>query len=260
MANVTLLGADYADVPSILLPKTGGGNASFLDAETAQDMTADFAWLGLHPELVDEFYNESYALADTTYATWTPSTTARSLVATKNVDTFKADLANYEYWILWDWDYTGAFNEGATMKSQIERQCGILWQNIHRRPYGFANFDTNTDSYNYCTSVFSGSSYCIYYSTSGTRTWTAGISYGFYAAAQGATFNSASSLTPTVTRKSPVLNCRCNNSYLSTARAAEIDQAAATFKVRGRMYRVAQNTSDARHFYKEAIELYNNPL
>ena len=33
MANVTLWGASYANVPSIEVPKTGGGTASFIDEE-----------------------------------------------------------------------------------------------------------------------------------------------------------------------------------------------------------------------------------
>lgn len=43
MANVTLLGADYADVPSILLPKTGGGSAEFFDTAGATAEAADVA-------------------------------------------------------------------------------------------------------------------------------------------------------------------------------------------------------------------------
>lgn len=44
--NVTLLGADYPDVPSVILPKTGGGNAEFTDtsissnAASASDIVA----------------------------------------------------------------------------------------------------------------------------------------------------------------------------------------------------------------------------
>lgn len=30
-ANITLLGADYPDVPAVLLPKTGGGTARFIE-------------------------------------------------------------------------------------------------------------------------------------------------------------------------------------------------------------------------------------
>lgn len=36
--NITLMGASYSAVPSVLLPKTGGGNASFTDVT---DTTAD---------------------------------------------------------------------------------------------------------------------------------------------------------------------------------------------------------------------------
>lgn len=33
MANITLLGASYSDVPAVNLPKTGGGTATFIDEE-----------------------------------------------------------------------------------------------------------------------------------------------------------------------------------------------------------------------------------
>lgn len=33
MANITLLGASYSDVPAVELPKTGGGTATFIDEE-----------------------------------------------------------------------------------------------------------------------------------------------------------------------------------------------------------------------------------
>ena len=35
--NVTLLGADYPDVPSVILPKTGGGNAEFVDTSISDN-------------------------------------------------------------------------------------------------------------------------------------------------------------------------------------------------------------------------------
>lgn len=31
--NISLLGADYPDVPAVVLPKTGGGSAMFVDAD-----------------------------------------------------------------------------------------------------------------------------------------------------------------------------------------------------------------------------------
>lgn len=42
--NITLLGASYSDVPSVLLPKTGGGTARFTDTSgttaTASDVVS----------------------------------------------------------------------------------------------------------------------------------------------------------------------------------------------------------------------------
>lgn len=35
--DVTLLGADYPDVPSVILPKTGGGNAEFTDTSISDN-------------------------------------------------------------------------------------------------------------------------------------------------------------------------------------------------------------------------------
>lgn len=41
--NITLLGASYSDVPSILLPKTGGGMAQFDDTTTGDAVAEDIA-------------------------------------------------------------------------------------------------------------------------------------------------------------------------------------------------------------------------
>lgn len=41
--NITLLGASYSDVPSVLLPKTGGGQASFTDVTDTTAAAADVA-------------------------------------------------------------------------------------------------------------------------------------------------------------------------------------------------------------------------
>ena len=43
--NITLLGASYPDVPSVMLPKTGGGEAQFVDI-TDSNITADKIVIG----------------------------------------------------------------------------------------------------------------------------------------------------------------------------------------------------------------------
>lgn len=39
--NITLLGADYPDVPAVQLPKTGGGTATFYDIEVIDNLNSD---------------------------------------------------------------------------------------------------------------------------------------------------------------------------------------------------------------------------
>ena len=41
MANVTLMGASYSDVPSILLPQTGGGQCQFFEVSGSQTATSN---------------------------------------------------------------------------------------------------------------------------------------------------------------------------------------------------------------------------
>ena len=39
MADITLLGVDYEDVPAVQLPATGGGSATFLEVSGSQNIT-----------------------------------------------------------------------------------------------------------------------------------------------------------------------------------------------------------------------------
>ena len=41
--NITLMGANYPDVPAVRLPKTGGGTAQFIDADDIQAEIGDLA-------------------------------------------------------------------------------------------------------------------------------------------------------------------------------------------------------------------------
>lgn len=41
--NITLLGASYSDVPAVVLPKTGGGTASFTDVTDTTATASDVA-------------------------------------------------------------------------------------------------------------------------------------------------------------------------------------------------------------------------
>lgn len=253
--NISLLGADYPSVPSLLLPKTGGGTAQFYD------MDYDLAWMGPDATHLGQVYSKDYKLSATSFNTWTPSTTAKDIVASGSVSpTVAIDTEHYEYLIRWRCDFHNVLNTGATQAAQINCQCSSQWQHIHRRPYGLNNIRTMTDSRNYCTSMFTTSTLLVYWNADGTLTWTTTNTYGIYQTLTAATFSSNDSLTPTMTIKYPKISARCYSSYFATARAAEVDKANATVKLRGDLYRFKVGYGWGRFYYRDAYEMYSTPL
>lgn len=220
-----------------------------------------YNFMGDDVELIDAAFWEKDILAkDTNFNTWTPSTTAKALWSASNIKTFVADMEEYEYILEWLWDAHIYHNEGATLKATVNRQWGSMYQALTRRPYGFDKLAANDWNYNYCTSLYTASNYVDFYNTSGTHTWGTSLSYGFYASVTAATFSSATADKPTVTIKTPLMNARCNNSYFSTARAAEVDKGRTRMKMKGNLYRVKAKTSTLHGMFAEAVNIYNNPL
>lgn len=252
--NITLFGTNYADVPSLVVPATGGGTADFYAHNDP------LAWLGQNPKYLGQIYAADYTLAGTAFNTWTPSTTAKDIIATANGTAFTADLANYEYFLRWRTDFECVTNSGATLKAQLIKQIGSQWQTIHKRPYGLARFVTMTDYQNYCATIVSASVYVIYYNTNGTQTWTTSNSYGIYPTLTAAALSATTGDTITVTPACPKVSARCYSSYFATARASEVDKAASTIRIRGDLYRVDKNWTELKKMYCDAIEMYSNPI
>lgn len=279
--NVTLQGADYPDVPSIILPKTGGGNALFADPSIITAVpndvkkgkkilladgseatgTYEFSWIGDGVEvLTAPFYTFETTLDKTTYSSWSPSTTAGSILATANCPTFVPDMSKYEYLIEWLWYCQAAWPDGQTKTYCMDRAYGAMYQTVMRRPYGLQNFADDNWAYNYVTNTYTGSGYYIYWNSNGNKTWTTSM-YGFYVSGlSAATLSSTSSDTPTITPKRPVVSAKCNSSYFTTTRAGQIDTKDSTIKIVGNLYRMDKNTSGLHGMWAKAANMYNHPL
>lgn len=70
--NISLLGADYPDVPAVQLPKTGGGTATFVDADEYQNVVYAGDLKQKNVTLVangvsDPVFDNSYQLQGKTY-------------------------------------------------------------------------------------------------------------------------------------------------------------------------------------------------
>lgn len=248
--NVTIAGASFPDVPAIEVPKTGGGTASFWDMDT------DIAYMGVNAEWLQQIYDKEYKLADTVYNTWSPSTSAKAIVATATAGTFKADLSQYEYILRWRFKFHRTGTSGATLKAVPDVECDDLYQAIIKRANSLANIEADNNIGNVCLAQLTAP-LMVYYNTSGTITYTFSTTYGFYIAATAATFSNATTNAPTVTVKTPTINARCNASYFATARASEIDKTVVSMKLRGDLYRVNKGAF-VRGAYGGVIDIYNN--
>ena len=205
--NIELLGATYNDVPSVVLPKVGGGSASFIDVSgttaVAEDVekdkrfiladgseaigTYEWNWMGKTYEWMNSPGSFSTTLDKTLFNGWTPSTTAKTIVTSSNLTTFSANMLNYEYLIRWSFQSNVVTNAGATLKVIPKNQAIEIWQSIHRRPSNYANLISKTYNGNACVTALTAP-IIIYYNSSGVVTAAYTGNYGLYAAATAATF------------------------------------------------------------------------
>ena len=249
-------GQNYADCPKIIMPGEDNiGSVPFYAMDGALD------WMGPDTELIGQIYGKDIKLSNTEFPSWTPSTTAKIIVTTENVTpVYAANMNDYAYTVVWLSDINIVYDGTEDNKAMVTRVCGAQWQSLHRRPYGIANFPSMNHSYNYCATESSGSYYVFYRNTSGTETWTTGISYGFYTTLSAATFSSTSSTTPNVTLKAPTVSARVSTTYLKSANMSRVVAASSIIKIRGVLYRSPATFSPIRNYYDRALEIYNNPI
>ena len=238
------------------------GGAVTVDPIPSQyyDMSGDNAGMGAGAELVTSFTLADVKLANTSFATWTPSTTAADILAARTAGTFSADLENYEYYIVSDTKIPVVTDDSAVKKALLVFTASHLVQNIARRPGTFANIQASSFPTAACLNVYTSNFLRYYGTTTNTITYTWGASYGLYATPTAATFSSTSLDTPTVTVKSPKVSARCSTTYMSTANAGLIDQDNTIISQSCFVYRVKKMTSFIRGIYKGQVALINDIL
>ena len=215
-----------------------------------------YHWEGDELELLnDNVYSVEKTLKSTSFNGWTPSTTAKTIFSAQNAaETLAADMLNYDYILKWYFRFLAAYQSGATLKLQTNKQEIVLWQQITRRSGSLADINAGRQLSNVCLAHITAP-LIFYYNSSGALTYSYTGSYGIYCAATAATFSNSTSDTPTVTIKSPAVSARCSNTYMSTARAAELDQDNSKFTLTGKLYRV-KHGSDMFSAYKELVDYH----
>jgi len=243
--------------------ETGDANATtndILSGKTAyvngSKLTGTYSrnWLGANPVLIKTIAEQNIKLSDTDYASWTPSTTASVIHATTEADTFEADIANYDYAIVWNYDIDIVYKSGTTPKAIPIKNAFTEYSSVYRRTGNITQLDAGTKETNLTTN--STVVAIKYYNASGVETF-AYASYGIYASAATATFSSTTSDNPTVTVKTPPINARCSNTYMTTAMASNIDQTNSIIHLRGYVYRVDKDTCFNDALNSNVVSLFN---
>lgn len=215
-----------------------------------------WSYLGANPVKVMDIAETETALSETGFNTWTPSTTAATIVSSSDVGTLELDMENYEYVILWFFDASFVYDGTETNTAKPLRSIQILRCEIIKRPGSLsklisAEYNTNSNA------VFNTAGYGLldYYDTSSVNK----INYtyaGLYPSYAQSPLSDITSDTPTITLKSPQIRAQCSPSYFSTSNAAKVDKANSKYKLRGEFWRVDKR-GVMGEIYKDLVEMYN---
>lgn len=250
MPDIVIAGNTYSSVPKIIVPKVESGNAEFFDKN-------DLSWLGYETELVKTVSPITTKLKDTDFNSWTPSTTAKVILASVNAGTYTAtDMETYNYIHVWDMKIPVVYTGSPTDKARPLLSVGCLVQTVFRRPGSWATIQSETFNTN-VTGQTNLTSFLRYWNspTSGspTLTYTWSASYGFYYTQTASAISSTSVASPTITLKTPTVTARCSTTYMSTANAALIDKDNTVVSISCKVYRVRAD-SYTMGFYRHIID------
>lgn len=214
--------------------------------DTWYDMSGAMSWLGADATLVHEITPITVALKDTDFNTWTPSTTAATVVASQTLSNEKyvaTDLlldGGYNYINVWCMKLPVVYTGSPTNKALTLFSCGLLIQAMFRRYSSYTNLlDGNMN--NNVTAQTTLATFERYYNSSSSLTYTNAASYGFYFANVAPTISSTTAQSPTITLKTPSMSARCSTTYLSTTNAGLVDKEKTKLTYTCKVYRVRQD-------------------
>lgn len=207
--NVTLLGSDFPDVPSVVLPKTGGGSANFY-----YDLKPIL--LRNDAELVSTHSYDKMIVEDEEKTIPSYSTTAQTLKATENLsETVSLSYANYNYYIAERFLTIPYYNVETKGKGRSEWQfTSALYEIIEIPANVFKALSDPTKAYTSRSyNVIASGAYSkeIYWSSTTAIGVYTSNAYGVYQTPVAPTVSSS-----TLTLKTPTLGVRGHTTYLSS--------------------------------------------
>lgn len=223
------------------------------------DVTIDhvYTFLGSNAELVKAYAKTTTKLSATNYNGWTPSTTAKTIVATSNLESVSINTEDYEYAIVWRFFVEPVYGSSATNTARLVKNAQCIFTYVFRRGSNLTNIASGTNNGNAQLSPFSNA-ILDYYNASGTHTFTTSASYGIYISATSPTFGSSTSTSTTMTIRKPAINARCSTTYFSTSNAAAVTQASTDLVLDCKLYRMKAGTCDPFNVFQTIIDIYRH--
>lgn len=230
--------------------------------EVAITKTSDdtHGWLGAGVEYVGKLYEWNGTLDDTTYPSWTPSTTQSTILASQSkVAQFTIpDRTQETYYVMTRWGMEYTYNSGTTM-TYAPINFSYAGVNLYYNyPGNYAEYISGDFSSFSNTSLVSYY-YLVYYNSSGQL---AGIQNTYGPAYSNSSANwkvsSPSGNSVTVTLNRPAVYARCNTSYFTTARAADIDTTNSTIKYRLDLFKGPTDNFWTHGRYRLVSDVFQN--
>lgn len=213
MADITLMGASFTDVPAVTLPQTGGGTVTFYEGGGGSVELVPYV-IRPDAELIKTYTSDQYAVADLELTIPSYTTTAQTLKAAANLSpTVSVDLTNYRYIAVERFLTIPEYSVDTKSKGRQE----YLWCNyIYEITRSQANeFPTIIDPTKKITTVQNmwSTSYLyrhLYWTSSSAISLYGSNAYGAYQ-----TPSSPSISGSTMTIKAPALGVRGHSTYFT---------------------------------------------
>ena len=273
MANVTLWGATYSDVPAVDLPKPGGGLSRFVDAVPTTAIAGDVAegkkfvdaqgnvitgtsrwnWLGSNPVLI--YSNvRSWKFSETDFVGWTPTTTAYTIRTGVQETEFDADAVNHEYIVIWYLLADHVYN--STPSVRITKQVGNIVFFLFRDTPDAAGVESETfNTFASQSPTLNGT--ILYYNASNVFSKLHASSVGTRINGGSNTITNIRADAPHVRVNQPNIACAASATYMSTAAYEALNAEQSKLWLKCEIYKTDKNTMMSA-LYRRQADFINN--
>ena len=135
MSAIQIAGATYTDVPSILVPKVGGGYAEYSEGGGGGPVVLKMGAIRPDAEIVQSYTYDKRIVADEGITIPAYSTSAKTLKASTRLSpTITHDLENYDYYITQRFLAYPEYNTDVVAKGRVEFFAGAYTYEVVNIP------------------------------------------------------------------------------------------------------------------------------